>query len=78
MFIPRYGETPLDFDELDVLKPAIRSGLGSELTKLAVFDVEQTVEYGEGQDLFDRALTGGLSLDHVLTVDFVRTVHHNL
>lgn len=42
-FSPGYGETPVDGDELDALLPAVRAALGDELTKAAVYDLEQAV-----------------------------------
>ena len=58
---PGYGDTPVDGDELDALLPAAKDLLGSEVTKAAVYDLEQAVQ----EDATERLLT--VILDGALT-----------
>ncbi|MDR1440801.1 MAG: hypothetical protein LBJ02_00145 [Bifidobacteriaceae bacterium] len=47
---PGYGETPLDFEELDALLPVARKLIGEPVTKAAVYDHEEGIAEHVGAD----------------------------
>jgi fido (protein-threonine AMPylation protein) len=75
---PSYGETPLEGEELDALLPAIRALLGENITKAAVFDLEQGVQEQVTERTLTAVLAGDISLDQLLTDAFVRELHRDL
>lgn len=75
---PGYGETPVDGDELAALAPAAKDLLGSEVTKAAVYDLEQAVLEDTGEALLTSVLNGSLTTDDLLTDHFVRELHRRL
>lgn len=77
-FEPGYGETPLDFDELDALQPELRELLGDPIQKSQVYDLEQAIQEEVAEELLFAALEGGISLDQILTDRFLRELHLRL
>lgn len=75
---PGYGETPLDGDEFDALVPSIRDVLGADVTKAAVFDLEQAVQDEVAADLLNSVLARDIAIDELLTDSFVRELHRRL
>lgn len=75
---PGYGDTPVDGDELDALLPAAKDLLGSEVTKAAVYDLEQAVQEDTTERLLTVVLDGTLTTDELLTDQFVRELHRSL
>lgn len=72
---PSYGETPLQGEELTALLPSARELLGQQLTKAAVYDLEQAVQEDAAETLVFSALEGTLPLDELLTDFFLRELH---
>lgn len=75
---PGYGETPLDGDEFDALLPSIREALGADVTKAAIFDLEQAVQDEVAADLLNRVLAREIGLDELLNDHFIRELHRRL
>lgn len=75
---PGYGDTSIDSDELDALLPATKDLLGSEVTKAAVYDLEQAVPEDTAERLLTLVLDGPLTTDELLTDHFVRELHRSL
>ena len=75
---PGYGETPLDGDEFDELLPSIREALGADVTKAAIFDLEQAVQDEVAADLLNRVLAREIGLDELLNDQFIRELHRRL
>lgn len=66
-FKPGYGETPLPFEELDVLLPQVRASLSEPITKTMVYDLEQAIEAEVTEVLLTAAISGRLELGELLT-----------
>ena len=75
---PGYGETPLPFDELDALLPAVRSSLAEPVTMAAVYDLEQAIEEEVAEELLTAAFLGELELDLLLSDTYLRELHLRL
>src|SRR5690606_30154507 len=72
---PGYGETPLDGDEFDALLPKVREALGDDLTKAALFDLEQAVQAEVAEELLAAVIGGDLTTEQLVTDQFVRDLH---
>jgi fido (protein-threonine AMPylation protein) len=75
---PGYGETPLPHDELSALLPEVVEVLGEPVTRADVYDLEQAVQVQAEEELMPAAIDGSLSLDHLLTAEFVRHLHSRM
>jgi fido (protein-threonine AMPylation protein) len=75
---PGYGETPLDYEELTALLPAVREAFGETLTKAAIYDLEQAVQDEVAENLLTAVIEGELALDELLVDHFVRDLHRHL
>lgn len=75
---PGYGETPIDGDELAALAPAAKDLLGGKVTKAAVYDLEQAVQEDTAETFLTAVLNGDLTVDDLLTDQFVRDLHRRL
>ena len=75
---PGYGETPVDGDELAALAPAAKDLLGGEVTKAAVYDLEQALQEDTAEAFLIAVLDGSLTVDNLLTDQFVRDLHRRL
>ena len=75
---PGYGETPLDFDELDALHPEIRKVLGDPVTKAEVYDLEQAIQGEVAAKLVSAAVDGSLAPADLLDDHFLRELHGRL
>lgn len=75
---PGYGETPINADELAALTPAVKDLLGGEVTKAAVYDLEQAMQEDAAETFLTAVLDGSLTVDDLLTDQFVRDLHRCL
>lgn len=75
---PGYGETPLDFEELDALLPSVRETFGEPVTKAAVYEIEQAYEEAVRAALAPAAGNGYLPLGDLLTTASLRDLHARL
>ena len=75
---PGYGETPLPHDELTALLPEVADVLDTPITRAAVYDLEQGLQDRVFDELMPAALDGSLSLDDLLSDNFVRDLHTRL
>lgn len=73
-----YGETPLPNDDLQALLPAARAMAGTPPLRAAVYDVEQAVQAEVAEELVLAVLTGNLSLQELLTDNFLRELHASM
>ena len=74
---PGYGETPLDFEEIEALLPEIRAEIDAS-NKAEIYDLEQEVQSAVAEDFTNRVLGGELRLDDLLTDLFLRQLHARL
>ena len=72
---PGHGQAPLDGDELDALRPAVRQAIGPEISKAEVYDLKQAFQAGVGAELLINVLEGEIELAVPLTDHFARDVH---
>lgn len=75
---PGYGETPLEGEELDALDPALISLFGTAATKSEIFDLEAALQAEVRDRLMARIDKGDLTLDEILRVDFIVSLHRTL
>ncbi|MDR1442835.1 MAG: Fic family protein [Bifidobacteriaceae bacterium] len=75
---PGYGETPLDFEELDVLLPAARKLIGDPVTKAAVYDYEEGIAEQVGADALEAVLDGSVVLEEIVSDYYLRDLHRQL
>lgn len=73
-----YGETPLSGDELDALLPHVVNTLGMPIRKADVFDLEAAVLQDVAERLIADVFNGDLTLDELLTDQFLRDLHRQL
>ena len=73
-----YGETPISYDEVEVLVPEVRALLGEPVLKAAVYDLEQTIESEVRAEAVGDVLQQRLTLDTALSDCFVRDLHRRV
>lgn len=75
---PSYGETPITDDEAAALLPKANEILGELIAKADVYDLEQAVQEEVIEELVPDVLDGMLTVDDLLTDQFVRDLHRRL
>ena len=75
---PGYGETPLSGDELDALLAHVVDTLGPPVSKADIFDLESAVLQDVAEGLITDVFNGDLTLDELLTDQFLRDLHRQL
>ena len=75
---PGYGETPLSGDELDALLPHVVDILGQPVSKADIFDLESAILQDVAEGLITDVFNGDLTLDELLTDQFLRDLHRQL
>lgn len=75
---PGYGETPLSGDELDALLPHVVTTLGMPVSKADIFDLESAGLQDVAEGLITDVFNGDLTLDELLTDQFLRDLHRQL
>lgn len=75
---PGYGETPPSGDELDALLPHVVDTLGQPVSKADIFDLESAVLQDVAEGLITYVFNGDLTLDELLTDQFLRDLHRQL
>ena len=75
---PEYGETPLSGDELDALITHVVDTLGPPVSKADIFDLETAVLQDLAEGLITDVFNGDLTLDELLTDQFLRDLHRQL
>jgi len=75
---PGYGETPLSDDELNALLPHVVATLGTPVSKADVFDLESAVLQDVAEGLLAAVFNRELTLDELLTDQFLRDLHSQL
>lgn len=75
---PRYGDTPLPFEEIDALLPSVRDVLDEPIRKADVYAIEQAIQEEVTEDLLTEVIDGTLGVDDLLSADFAIGVHQRL
>jgi fido (protein-threonine AMPylation protein) len=75
---PEYGETLLPDDELVFLLPDIRAGLTDPIAKADIYLIEEAAQADVVARLLPEVSHGDLTLDSLLSVDFVQELHRQL
>ena len=75
---PGYGETPLSGDEIDALLAHVVDALGPPVSKADIFDLESAVLQDVAEGLITDVFNGDLTLDELLTDQFLRDLHRQL
>lgn len=75
---PGYGETPLSGDELDALLAHVVDTLGPPVSKADIFDLESAILQDVAEGLITDVFNGDLTLDELLTDQFLRDLHRQL
>ena len=75
---PGYGETPLSGDELDALLANVVDTLGPPVSKADIFDLESAILQDVAEGLITDVFNGDLTLDELLTDQFLRDLHRQL
>ena len=76
---PGYGHTPSAYEALEQLTGEARATLGPEqISKAAVYDLEQAVQDEVAEQLLGQVVAGSLRLGYLLTDSFVRQLHRSL
>lgn len=75
---PGYGETPVPDDELEWLLPSVREIFGDSVTKAEIYDLEQAIQQQVAEELVTAVIDGALTLDQLVTDNFLRELHGRL
>ena len=75
---PAYGSTPLPLDEVEYLLSEVRQALPHPISRIDIYQLEKGLEARVVEDLYPSILTGRLDVEHLISADFLRELHHRM